>query len=216
MALGGHLIRHLGAFFSHRTALLLRPVTQSCNTFCVPIRLSSHAISLSQKTLLNSKSVTDESQPEPPSEADKIITSDVLLKVNQQIESKSHGRLFAVIHLCGKQFKVTTEDIVVVEGYWPPNIGDKLNLKKILLVGGSDFTLIGRPLLPHGLASVEATVVEKSMSHTKTRFRKKRRKQYMRINFQRIEYTMLRINSIEISENVNTKKDVEGLEDTIF
>lgn len=50
------------------------------------------------------------------------------------------------------------------------------------MLGGSDFTLVGRPLIQSGLANVHATVIEKMLSHTKTHFRKKRRKQYKRIN----------------------------------
>ncbi|CAG2068816.1 unnamed protein product, partial [Timema podura] len=52
----------------------------------------------------------------------------------------------------------------------------------VLLVGASDFTLIGRPILSPELVCVSATVIEKSLSHIKTHFRKKKRKQYMRIN----------------------------------
>lgn len=50
------------------------------------------------------------------------------------------------------------------------------------MVGAKDFTLIGRPLIQSGLANVHATVIEKTLSHTKTHFRKKRRKQYKRIH----------------------------------
>lgn len=52
----------------------------------------------------------------------------------------------------------------------------------MLLAGGSDFTLVGRPIVQKGLVKVEATVIEKTLSHTKTNFKKKRRKQYKRIN----------------------------------
>lgn len=54
--------------------------------------------------------------------------------------------------------------------------------KQVLLVGGRDFTLVGRPILPQDLVSVNATVIEKDLSHTKTIFFKRRRKQYMRMN----------------------------------
>lgn len=49
-------------------------------------------------------------------------------------------------------------------------------------MGAKDFSLIGRPLVQHGLVSIVATVIEKTLSHTKTHFRKKRRKQYKRIH----------------------------------
>lgn len=55
-------------------------------------------------------------------------------------------------------------------------------LLQVLLIGGVDFTLIGRPLVQDGLVNVHATVIEKTLSHTKTHFRFKRRKQYRRIH----------------------------------
>uniref|UniRef100_A0A023EIK7 Large ribosomal subunit protein bL21m n=1 Tax=Aedes albopictus TaxID=7160 RepID=A0A023EIK7_AEDAL len=118
--------------------------------------------------------------------------------VNKQVQSGTEGRLFAVVQLCGKQFKITSGDVIIVEGYWPPTNGDQIRLDKVLLAGGKDFSLIGRPLVPQGLVEVRATIIEKSLSHTKTHFRKKRRKQYMRINFFRTQQTMIRINSIEV------------------
>lgn len=132
-----------------------------------------------------------------PSE-DQKGCSNVISQVNKVIAEKTEGRLFAVIHLCGKQFKVTAGDIILVEGYWPPTIGDQIRLEKVLLVGGNDFTLIGRPIVDKNLVDVQATIVEKTLTHTKTHFKKKRRKQYMRINFQRSPNTMIRINSIDI------------------
>lgn len=51
-----------------------------------------------------------------------------------------------------------------------------------MLVGSKDFTLIGTPLLQDGLVDIYATVIEKTLSHTKTNFKKKRRKQYTNIN----------------------------------
>lgn len=55
----------------------------------------------------------------------------VIEKVNDQISQQNEGRLFAVVHLCGKQFKITSGDIILVEGFWPPNIGDKIRLDKV-------------------------------------------------------------------------------------
>lgn len=54
--------------------------------------------------------------------------------MNSQIDDKSHGRLFAIIHLCSKQWKITPEDVIVVEGYWPPNVGDIIRLEKVVLM----------------------------------------------------------------------------------
>ncbi|XP_012534152.1 39S ribosomal protein L21, mitochondrial [Monomorium pharaonis] len=144
-------------------------------------------------------------------EREKICT-DVTNEINNQIASDMTGRMFAIVQVCGKQFKVTEHDIIIIEGFWPPNIGDKLKLEKVLLVGSKDFTLIGRPILNRELVSIDATVIEKTLSHTKTRFRFRPRKQYRRINFYRIQHTMLRINSIRINSNIDEKKEVEGLD----
>lgn len=106
----------------------------------------------------------------------------MISKINSQISNTMHGRLFAVIHIGGKQVRVTDGDLVMVEGVSPTNVGDIIRLEKVLLVGSKDFTLLGRPILRPDLVRIEATVVEKSLTHTKTHFKKKRRKQYMRIN----------------------------------
>jgi len=111
-----------------------------------------------------------------------LLFADVTNEINHQITTNTTGRMFAVVQVCGKQFKVTENDIIIIEGFWPPNIGDRLKLEKVLLVGSTDFTLVGRPLLNRELVSVDATVIEKTLSHTKTRFRFQKRKQYRRIN----------------------------------
>lgn len=43
------------------------------------------------------------------------------------------GRLFAVVHIRGLQRKVTTEDLVIVHGSFPPNIGERIRLEKVKL-----------------------------------------------------------------------------------
>ena len=47
----------------------------------------------------------------------------------------------------GSQFKVTTEDVIVVRNHFYPTIGDKIRLEKVLLVGGKDFTVFGKPIV---------------------------------------------------------------------
>lgn len=149
-------------------------------------------------------------------EEDNKAKNQILNKVNSLVADKTHGRLFAVVHVTGKQFKITDGDVIVIEGYWPPDVGDKITLDKVLMAGSADFTLIGRPIVEKGLVRVQATVIEKTLSHTKTHFRKKRRKQYMRINFYRVPQTYLRINEISFQDEINNPKEVRGLETAIF
>lgn len=75
---------------------------------------------------------------------------------------------------------------------------------KVLLAGSDNFTLTGRPLIQPNLVDVQATVIEKTIAHTRTTFKKKRRKQYMRIKFHRSAQSMIRINSITFNQ---TKSD---------
>ena len=77
---------------------------------------------------------------------------------------------------------MTDGDLVIVTGNSPVSNGDVIRLEKVLLLGSADFTLLGRPLLRPDLVRVEATCIEKSLTHTYTHFKKKRRKQYMRTN----------------------------------
>ncbi|XP_066254190.1 large ribosomal subunit protein bL21m [Euwallacea similis] len=150
------------------------------------------------------------------SEDDYSIVKATLTKINTQVAQSKEGRLFAIVHISGKQQKITEGDVLIVEGYWPPECGDKISLNKVLVAGAADFTLIGRPLVQKGLVDVQATVIEKTLSHTKTHFRKKRRKQYMRTTFFRIPQTYLRINSIRICGEVGNPPEVQGLDKVIF
>lgn len=52
-------------------------------------------------------------------------------KIHAQLQNKKLP-LFAVVHVAGKQFKVTHGDLIVIEGYWPPNAGEKLTLDKVI------------------------------------------------------------------------------------
>ncbi|XP_058788757.1 large ribosomal subunit protein bL21m isoform X2 [Phymastichus coffea] len=144
-------------------------------------------------------------------EEEKLV-EDVSKAINEQVAEDKTGRLFAIVHLAGKQFKITESDILVIKGYWAPNPGDQIKLEKVLLVGGTDFTLVGRPILNRELVSIDAVVIEKTMSHTVTEFRFRKRKQYRRIKFFRHQQTMVRINSIKINGHVDKKLEVEGLD----
>ena len=97
-------------------------------------------------------------------------TKEIWQKVNCQIDKKSYGRLFAIIDINQHQHKLTEGDLVMVlEDIGAAN-GQRIRLEKVLLVGSADFTLVGRPLLPRDLVKVEATIVEKSLSHKKINF----------------------------------------------
>uniref|UniRef100_A0A1I8Q689 Large ribosomal subunit protein bL21m n=1 Tax=Stomoxys calcitrans TaxID=35570 RepID=A0A1I8Q689_STOCA len=189
-----------------RQPCLINSITNSMRSLSVTPRFC-------QQTKLE---VLDNVQETKVTNEEQIECKNIFDKVNQQLAKNEEGRMFAVVHLCGKQFKVTDGDIIIVEGYWPPTIGDEIRLEKVMLAGANDFTLIGAPLLDSGLVDVKATIIEKTLSHTKTHFKKKRRKQYLRINFQRSPYTMIRINSIEVKQQVHKPSSHPFNENRIF
>ncbi|GCC26097.1 hypothetical protein chiPu_0004511 [Chiloscyllium punctatum] len=116
--------------------------------------------------------------PDPAEEANHHI--EVVQNVKTLISMGAYGRLFAVVHFASRQWKVTNEDLILIENHIEADCGDRIRLEKVLLVGGNDFTLIGRPLLGRDLVRVEATVIEKTESWPKINFRFKRRKRYRR------------------------------------
>nr|CAH0107771.1 unnamed protein product [Daphnia galeata] len=144
------------------------------------------------------------------------ITKETIEKVNSQIKSNSHGRLFAVIHFAGKQRRVTDGDLIMIEAAHPANVGDVIRAEKVLLLGSRDFTLLGRPLLRPDLVRVEATVVEKSLTHTKTVFRNRRRKNTRSFNFFRNHFSILRINCVRLEGLVDQRPEIEGVHGRIF
>jgi large subunit ribosomal protein L21 len=147
---------------------------------------------------------------EYPQEA-QFSAEAVIAKVNNEIKTDTQSRLFAVIHIAGKQFKITTEDIIIIQGMWAPDVGDRIRLEKVLLAGSPSYTLVGRPLLPRDLVKIEGTVIEKTLSHTQIFFFLKKRKNTRRLKFDRTPLSMIRINSIDVVGLVDEFKEVEGL-----
>ncbi|XP_070828900.1 large ribosomal subunit protein bL21m [Chaetodon trifascialis] len=123
----------------------------------------------------------------------------VVNTVNQKINQRGYGRLFAVVHFASRQWKVTDEDLILIENHIDAECGERIRMEKVLLVGAEDFTLIGRPLLGKELVRVEATVIEKTESWPKVHMRFWRRHRFERKRIIIQPQTVLRINSIELA-----------------
>ncbi|KAK0132723.1 39S ribosomal protein L21, mitochondrial [Merluccius polli] len=104
----------------------------------------------------------------------------VVQKVNSLITNEDYGRLFAVVHFASRQWKVTNEDLILIENHIPAGCGDRIRMEKVLMVGGENFTLIGRPLIGKELVRVEATVIEKTESSPKVYMQFWRRHRFQR------------------------------------
>ncbi|KAM7165207.1 large ribosomal subunit protein bL21m [Macrochelys suwanniensis] len=149
------------------------------------------------KTSLSSPPWPEVKLPDPTEEA-KYHT-EVVQKVNEMIATGQYGRLFAVVHFASKQWKVTSEDLILMENVLPAECGDRIRLEKVLMVGADDFTLIGKPLLGKDLVRVEATVIEKTESWPRINMRFWKRHNYQRKKIIVQPQTVLRINTIEIA-----------------
>ncbi|XP_042878336.1 39S ribosomal protein L21, mitochondrial-like [Penaeus japonicus] len=206
----------------------LRPTQRAASALLGNKKIISHAVGRapllsavsglrtpSFTTPVVQQSVKQEFAKDSKQEQD-LFSESVINKVNEQIIKKSHGRLFAVVYVHGHQHLVTPEDLVVVQGVFPPSIGDVIRLEKVLCVGGQDFTLFGRPLLQKDLVNVEATVVEKTLSHCRVYFYNRRRKNSRKTKFNRETHTLLRINRVEIMQKIDEVPEVEGVDGRIF
>ncbi|CAM4566341.1 unnamed protein product [Caretta caretta] len=149
------------------------------------------------KTSLSSPPWPEVKLPDPTEEAK--FHAEVVQKVNEMIATGRYGRLFAVVHFASKQWKVTSEDLILMENVLPAECGDRIRLEKVLLVGADDFTLIGKPLLGKDLVRVEATVIEKTESWPRINMRFWKRHNYQRKKIIVQPQTVLRINTIEIA-----------------
>ena len=90
--------------------------------------------------------------------------------------------------------------------------GARIIINKLLALGSQDFTLLGRPVLPRDLAVVEATVIEKTISRTKVVQKFIPRERARHIHFRRTKWTLLRINTINVTGRVGETLDRDGVE----
>eukprot|EP00057_Strongylocentrotus_purpuratus_P010093 XP_011664567.1 PREDICTED: 39S ribosomal protein L21, mitochondrial isoform X2 [Strongylocentrotus purpuratus] len=165
---------------SYRALSSLTPVARYQHTTQYPSVLSRFMSTQQQNPSLPSVG--------PPNTAD--VVSAVSSDMNQ-------GRTFAIVYVSGTQHKVTSGDLILLQNDLPADVGERIRLEKVLLLGGDNFTLIGKPMLSLDTVRVEATVIEKTISEKKVHFRFKKRKRVARYRETYTNLTVLRINSIE-------------------
>ncbi|XP_068178675.1 large ribosomal subunit protein bL21m [Antennarius striatus] len=181
-----------------RTAELWRACGRLLPLFPSAIRTqSSVTVGPVPRTSLSSPPWPEPAIHDPEEERSRHAA--VVRTVNEKLRRRDFGRLFAVVHFAGHQWKVTSEDLILVENHIEAECGDRIRMEKVLLVGAEDFTLLGRPLLGGELVRVEATVVEKTESWPRIhmRFWKRHRHQRKKVVIQ--PQTVLRINGIELA-----------------
>lgn len=101
--------------------------------------------------------------------------------------------MFAVIKTGGKQYRVSTDQLVKVEKV-AGEAGDVVEFKEVLIVGEGDNATIGTPVVADAL--VTATVISQARAPKVIAFKKRRRQNSKRTRGHRQEFTMIRIEEI--------------------
>ncbi|MBE9504252.1 MAG: 50S ribosomal protein L21 [Proteobacteria bacterium] len=102
--------------------------------------------------------------------------------------------MYAVIATGGKQYKVSEGDIVRVEKL-DGDVGTKVEIQDVLMVGGGDAPTIGAPIVEK--ATVTGEIVEQDRGKKILVFKKKKRKGYKKLQGHRQSYTALKIAKIK-------------------
>ncbi len=125
---------------------------------------------------------------------------------------------FAIIKTGGKQYKVSSGEILRVELLANSKPESKIEFKEVLAYGDEKSFEIGKPFL-NG-AKVEADLIKNSKDRTVLIFKKRRRKNSRRKNGHRQRYSMIRINKIfskdgsilsEAKEYIKKEKKLKNL-----
>ena len=101
--------------------------------------------------------------------------------------------MFAVLKTGGKQYKVAQGDVIQVEKL-EGNVGDKVTLDQILMIGEEDKVDVGAPILDGSKVTCE--IIDQRKGPKILVFKKKRRKKYRRTNGHRQLITHLKITDI--------------------
>eukprot|EP00042_Codosiga_hollandica_P027657 m.139231 g.139231 ORF g.139231 m.139231 type:complete len:159 (-) comp52551_c0_seq3:210-686(-) len=106
--------------------------------------------------------------------------------------------LFAVVHIGGKQYKISENDVIVVNKLAAP-LAASISLNKVLMVGSSQFSVFGTPIFEEGSVRVTGTVIEQMKMEKQIVFKMKRRKGFKTRKGHRQDVTLVRINDISIT-----------------
>ncbi len=101
--------------------------------------------------------------------------------------------MFAVFQTCGKQYRVSENDVIRVEKLdFEP--GASVDFEHVLMIGDATKATIGAPVVMG--AKVQATVVDQMRDKKIIVFKKKRRQNYRRKKGHRQYLTILKISKI--------------------
>jgi large subunit ribosomal protein L21 len=102
--------------------------------------------------------------------------------------------MHAVIATGGKQYRLTTGDVIKVEKL-SGEAGDQVVFDQVLMVNEGENSRVGTPLVEG--AKVLATILEQGKGQKLIVFKYKKRKMYRRKTGHRQQLTQVRVDSIE-------------------
>ncbi|CAK9298482.1 unnamed protein product [Gordionus sp. m RMFG-2023] len=184
--------------------LINKPISYRAALFSLKSNTNSPKTRISY--LLNHRHLSQNIEPHNIQLHDDNISNDSIIKdVSNKIiacNKLTHSiyPIFAIIYLYGEQYKITNYDIIRCHGFLPAQMGEVIKLDKVLVMGGKDFSLFGRPFLPSDMINITATVIERGLTHMYTDFRHWKKpfsKSRMRIT--RYNRTVLRINNLSLN-----------------
>jgi large subunit ribosomal protein L21 len=105
---------------------------------------------------------------------------------------------FAIIQFSGTQYKVTYDDVLVADKQNDVDIGEMVELDRVMLLGSKRTTILGRPLVEG--AKVMCEVEEIAKDKKVLTFKKRRRKNSQRLRGFRRQVTTLRVVDIKTSD----------------
>ncbi|CAB3403008.1 unnamed protein product [Caenorhabditis bovis] len=139
---------------------------------------------------------------ETSANAEVIDTEKVQQEVYKSIGNEladERNKLFAVVYINGRQWKISNGDLISLEGNLPLCVGDEIKLEKILMIGGRNFSIFGRPLLHNHQAQVDAVVVEKKLKSPELKYTHINHRQTKIVKWISDETTILRIKNVSAS-----------------
>jgi len=140
------------------------------------------------------------------SSSEEASPDDVYARIDRRISEGykiTPKRVFAVVEVGGTQYKVTPDDVIITEKLDGVDVNDTLRLQRVLLLGSTAETIIGRPYVPG--ASVVAAVEEHFLDGKVLSFYKRRRKNSRRLRGHRQPLTTLRILDVEGIEEADAE-----------
>ncbi len=103
--------------------------------------------------------------------------------------------MYAVVATGGKQYRVQEGDVLRVEKL-DGDVGGEISFDKILLFSDGEELKVGQPELEGAL--VKGHILEQGKSKKIIVFKYKRRKRYRRKRGHRQQYTMIKIDNIQV------------------